>query len=213
MGKFAGQSPTLEVCCCVYLHTDGCHVPGGRDKGRILTRELQCAGECRWQRGDRDKTGELKPGEEGGPPGRGGRHRIIENQYIYFRGHLMCLALTKASIPSKVEIQVATCRSGDKAEEEEKEEAGDHQGGKTNLDIHRSGEQSPPGETMAVINKGWQSELSINRQTPSPASSEPISMLNKPTISFPLEDGLVGCIICRIYYHLYIKGKMDVWRG
>ena len=80
---------------------------------------------------------------------------------------------------------MATCRSGDKAEEEEKEEAGDHQGGKTNLDIHRSGEQSPPGETMAVINKGWQSELSINRQTPSPASSEPISMLNKPTISFP----------------------------
>ena len=35
-------------------------------------------------------------------------------------------------------------------------------GGKTNLDIHRSGEQSPPGETMPVINKGWQSELSIN---------------------------------------------------
>ena len=161
MGKFAGQSPTLEVCCCVYLHTDGCHVPGGRDKGRILTRELQCAGECRWQRGDRDKTGELKPGEEGGPPGRGGRHRIIENQWRVFTlgGHLMCLALTKASIPSKVEIQVATCRSGDKAEEEE---AGDHQGGKTNLDIHRSGEQSPPGETMPVINKGWQSELSIN---------------------------------------------------
>ena len=35
-------------------------------------------------------------------------------------------------------------------------------GGKTNLDIHRSREQSPPGETMPVINKGWQSELSIN---------------------------------------------------
>ena len=154
-------------------------------------------------RGGGGTTGEGRPSQNYREP----------MESIYFRGHLMCLALTKASIPSKVEIQVATCRSGDKAEEEEKEEAGDHQGGKTNLDIHRSGEQSPPGETMAVINKGWQSELSINRQTPSPASSEPISMLNKPTISFPLEDGLVGCIICRIYYHLYIKGKMDVWRG
>ena len=34
------ERPTVEVCshgllccCCVYLPTDGCHVPGGRDKG------------------------------------------------------------------------------------------------------------------------------------------------------------------------------------
>ena len=165
--------------------------------------------------GGSGETGTRQGNSNQGRRGTTGEGRPSQNyrepmESIYFRGHLMCLALTKASIPSKVEIQVATCRSGDKAEEEE---AGDHQGGKTNLDIHRSGEQSPPGETMAVINKGWQSELSINRQTPSPASSEPISMLNKPTISFPLEDGLVRCIICRIYYHLYIKGKMDVWRG
>ena len=49
----------------------------------------------------------------------------------------------------------------DGGKEDERGEVGPP-GGKTNLDIHRSGEQSPPGETMPVINKGWQSELSIN---------------------------------------------------
>ena len=49
----------------------------------------------------------------------------------------------------------------DREKEDERGEVGPP-GGKTNLDIHRSGEQSPPGETMPVINKGWQSELSIN---------------------------------------------------
>ena len=33
---------------------------------------MQCAGECRWQEGDRDKTGELKPG------GRRGTTRVDE---------------------------------------------------------------------------------------------------------------------------------------
>ena len=44
---------------------------GGDSDKRQCSRGLQCAGECRWQEGDSDKTGELKPdqGEGEGPPG------------------------------------------------------------------------------------------------------------------------------------------------
>ena len=44
------ERATVEVCCCVYLPTDGCHVPGGRDKGRGFWQELMQQGVavCRW---------------------------------------------------------------------------------------------------------------------------------------------------------------------
>ena len=44
---------------------------GDSDKSQC-SRGLQCAGECRWQERDRDKTGELKRGGGGDHQGRRG---------------------------------------------------------------------------------------------------------------------------------------------
>ena len=49
---------------------------GDSDKSQC-SRGLQCAGECRWQERDRDKTGELKIRGRRGPPGRGTEAAII----------------------------------------------------------------------------------------------------------------------------------------
>ena len=73
------EGATVEVChglcCCVYLPTDGCHVPGGRDKGRgfwqepvqqgvAVCRRMQVAGERQGQdRGTQTRGRRGPPGQ------------------------------------------------------------------------------------------------------------------------------------------------------
>ena len=70
--------------CCVYLPTDGCHVPGGRDKGREGDSDKrQCSVQV--NAGGRGETGtrqgNSKQGEEGDHQSRQGTSYQRQSSY------------------------------------------------------------------------------------------------------------------------------------
>ena len=140
--------------------TEGCHVPGGRDKGLpgfescsglVLWRCLQVAADI-----DRDKTGELwGEGTTKGGGHHNGRHQnYIETMESLGRSPEITTQVTSRGF-ERVPLQVSLKRWRHEKRDRKRRGWGPPWG-KTNLDIHRAGEQSPPRETMPVINKGWQ---------------------------------------------------------